>query len=221
MKYLRAKSGIHYLYHEAIVSMTFASICLIETLCTIFDAIEPVLITIRALVVIALLLSLVGLLLMAIGIYKAAQDEPLFYKAFYLIIACAVLLYTGAALEFIFGSSSFIIFTINAIGDFFKLFVMTLVVKGIYAIFVKMDKAEIVKESNGMCHWIRIALITALILNIVSIIIPKNNKTLEIITIILGVLSNLIEFAISCQFLIYLRKVIKHFHLEEQLEELD
>ena len=201
--------------------MTFASICLIETLCTIFDAIEPVLITIRALVVIALLLSLVGLILMAIGIYKAAQDEPLFYKAFYLIIACAVLLYSGAALEFIFSSSSFIIFTINAIGDFFKLFVMTLVVKGIYAIFVKLDKADNVKESNRMCHWIRIALISALLLNILSIVIPKDNEKIEILIIVLGVLSDVIEFTISCQFLIYLRKVIKHFHLEEQLEELD
>ena len=182
---------------------------------------EPVLITIRALVVIALLLSLVGLILMMIGIYKAAQDEPLFYKAFYLIIICAVLLYTGAALEYLFGSSGIIIFTINAIGDFFKLFVMTLVVKGIYAIFVKLDKADVVKESNRMCHWIRIALITALILNIISIIIPKNNKTLEIITIILGVLSDLFEFTISCQFLLYLRKVIKLFHMEDKLEELD
>ena len=182
---------------------------------------EPVLITIRALVVIALLLSLVGLILMAIGIYKAAQDEPLFYKAFYLIIACAVLLYSGAALEFIFSSSSFIIFTINAIGDFFKLFVMTLVVKGIYAIFVKLDKADVVKESNRMCHWIRIALISALLLNILSIVIPKDNEKIEILIIVLGVLSDVIEFTISCQFLMYLRKVIKHFHLEEQLEELD
>ena len=216
MKFLQAKKGIQYLYHEAIVSMVFALVCLIETLCSVFDASEPILIIVSILVYIALALTLAGLILQILGILKAALDEPIFIKALYIIIICAIFEIIGAILEKLLGSEDSIIYIINAIGDFSRIFVMTYVIKGIYSIFNKLGKIDIVKNANKMCTWIIISLSLALLLNIIPLFGTNEKEIVNYIHVACGVISDVIEFAVSLNFLLFFRIIIQNFDTNDK-----
>ena len=74
MRYPNARLGIKILYHEAIASMIFALVSLIEIVCAIFDTAEVIDKIVHVLVIIALILSLVDTILKIFGILKAAFD---------------------------------------------------------------------------------------------------------------------------------------------------
>ena len=112
MRYPNARLGIKILHHEAIASMVFALVSLIEIVCAIFDTAEVIDTIVRVLVILALILSLVDTILKMFGIIKAALDEPIFYKAFYVIAFCALFEMLGTFIDIIYEKEELLIYKV-------------------------------------------------------------------------------------------------------------
>ena len=212
MSFPNARLGVKILYHEAIVSMVFALVCLIEIICAAFNVSGPIQVTIRVLVIIALILSLVGIILKLLGVLKAAIDEPYFFKAFYVITFCAVFEIIGAFLDVILDNEETIIYIMKTLGDISEAFVMTSVIGGLSKIFTRIGMPDLAKKDRNMCINIISLSIIAILLEFIPIVVKATSETLRIIFTIFGIVSAAIEVLVCLNFQLFLKKVEKLFN---------
>ena len=223
MRYPNARLGIKILYHEAIASMIFALVSLIEIVCAIFDTAEIIDKIVHVLVILALILSLVDTILKVFGILKAALDEPIFYKAFYVIAFCALFEILGTFLDIIYKKEELLIYIMATLADISSAFVIVSVIGGISVIFRKANVVNPTANYKKMCICIIAVSALAILLDLFPLIIPTENQTLKIIFSAFGIISATIEVLIYLNFQLYLKrveKIIEKIPKEEKVESV-
>ena len=153
----------------------------------------------------AMLLGAAVLVLIAVGVFQAAKDEPLFQKARPAAIAAPVLAFltltvreTGAVRDIL-----------SIARDAASLWCVLCILKGILSLARQLKKPEMVERGKALYTVILLAGAAGLLLDIVLAAIPENTAAGSVVSMILTLLYTSLAVGESLLLYFYLRQTVR------------